>query len=132
MSGKSPRLGSPGHIGIDHPHILHDSDIVDATYPGNMREQTNIILVGAVDKQAPYLISLPVEAPGKPVIICSNWLPSPSLVGCPTGQLHVAGSSRIEIVHQNIGATKIISDGIQIIPVPYFDRTGSTGYRNGS
>ena len=129
MSHQTTNLQRASHVGVDHPDILDDPDILDVTYPRNMSEKPHIIFVRAVDKQVPYLIPLTVETPGKLVIRGSNWLPPPSPISCLTRQLDLTGSSRIEVVHQNVTAAQVISDGMQIIPIPYFNRRKrSTAY----
>jgi hypothetical protein len=128
MSDQSTNLRKAGHVSVAHPDILNDPDVIDVAYPGNMSEKSHIIFVRAVDKQVPYLLSLTVEISGKPIIDGSNWPPPPSAISCLTRQFCITGSGRIEVVHQNVTAPQVVSNGVQIVPVPYFNRTRSTAY----
>jgi hypothetical protein len=103
--------------------MLDDPRLPDST------EEPDIILVRTVDKQVTDNVSsgaifASFETPGKRGIPTSNRLPALPLIGCRTRQLVITRSSAVEVVHQNVAARQVASDGIQVIPAPYFQLIG--------
>jgi hypothetical protein len=69
-------------------------------------------------------MSLAVESPVELSIEGSNWLPTLPLIGCRARQLRVTWSGGIKVVHEDVTASQVIPDSIQIIPSPYFQVFG--------
>ena len=64
---------------------------------------------------------LPVESsPEWAMLPVSNGLPAFSFVGCWTRQLFVTSGGGAKVIQQCVVAAEVVSDGIQVIPGPYF------------
>ena len=102
-----------GNVGI------RKFDVADDPCAAKNAEETNTFFVRPVNEQLPYLVAPTIESAHKWRIVISDWLPALSLTCCWPSKLLVAHRGVVEVAHQNVMTIQVVSDGVQITPIPY-------------
>jgi hypothetical protein len=107
---------------------VHHFGIVDSACLPDTTEKPHLIFIRAIDEQATYLVSLPIETPREGIAGSSNGLPALSMVSYNAGYSPVTGRSGVEIIHQTVASSRVVSNIIQVIPVLYLTRRKSAAH----